>query len=178
MSSTDYVFQLEELRSLGFISDEEFARRTHSAGNELSVSDFQTVLACTCETSCGAPHMCLRCGEEQVACQVSKHAQRCAGNWLAATPCPNAWQGCAASVNRVTYSTHIEYECDYAHVLCKCIGDEGVCLAEVRRGELAAHMAQKHAKQTTSFCRKEALPTMQQWFHIRSDDAVVVAAEN
>jgi hypothetical protein len=160
-SQSDSVFALEELRSLGFISDEEFARRS-GAPSELTLSDFQTVLACTCEVSCGAPQTCLRCGEQPFACQTRAHAARCNGNWLPATACPNAWQGCEATVNRVTYARHIEHECEFADVLCKCVGEGGHCLESMRRGALPAHMAAKHAKQTSAFCRQEAMQT-QPW---------------
>jgi hypothetical protein len=155
-SVSDSMLALEELHSLGFISDEELARRS-AAPSELTLNDFQTVLQCTCEESCGEPHMCLRCGEGQFACQVRAHAGRCNGNWLPASACPNAWQGCEAMLNRVTYGRHIEHECAFADVLCKCVGESGHCLEAMRRGALAAHMAEKHAKQTAAFCRQEVM---------------------
>jgi hypothetical protein len=153
--------QLQELFELGFISDAELARRLRH-GDELTLDDFNatsmTPSVCTCEDPCGAPSQCLQCGADVLACGKARHRRVCAGDWTSVKfACPNAWQGCAAMVTRATFAEHLD-ECDFGHVLCKCVDESGPgpCLQSVRRGALAAHMASQHGKQTSSFCRQVA----------------------
>ena len=174
------IEQLRELLVLGFISEAEFLRRSQAPAT-LTVEDFCPTtttmsVTCTCEQSCGAPDQCLRCGCDVIACNKERHIRSCRGLWDVLVPCPCAWQGCDKLISRSNWSQHVEHECEFAEVLCKCVVDDtdtrsdddddddddddepshGICLKTLRRGELAAHMAVKHRKQTASFCRQVA----------------------
>lgn len=169
------IEQLRELLVLGFISEAEFLRRS-AAPATLSVDDFcpataSTSATCSCEQSCGAPDQCLRCGADVIACAKERHVRTCRGLWDVLVPCPCAWQGCDQMISRSNWSQHVEFECAFADVLCKCVVDDsdpcddradddqpqdGVCFKSLRRGDLPAHMAAKHRKQTASFCRQVA----------------------
>ena len=167
--------KLDELLRLSLISEEEFQRRQTAQNNEnileYSVTDpFEALQALVAPpmpplalhmfdvqrpTPAELAHVCRDCEAlVPLHIDIEEHRDVCLN---APRPCPLAWRGCEAKPTRVTFAKHIENECEYAEVLCKCMPEdpnETQCNVSLPRRQLFEHMRRDHASQTTCYTKR------------------------